>query len=122
MLTEGSGRSISKCRRADGEDWRRSWAELADEVAGLELRPDASLGSIPGGPEQWTQGYGGLWVAGGEELGRRRLPAAAQRSPGAAEQGEARRGLALGVMDGVREGARVRLRRACGDLGVRARA
>ena len=68
------------------------------------------------------RGKGGLWVAGGEELGWRRLPAAAQRSPGAAEQGEARRGLALGVMDGVREGARVRLRRACGDLDVRARA
>ena len=33
-------------------------------------------------------GKGGLWVAGGEELGQRRLPAAAQRSPGAAEQSE----------------------------------
>ena len=33
-------------------------------------------------------GKGGLWVAGGEELGRRMLPAAAQRSPGAAEQSE----------------------------------
>ena len=56
VLTKGSGRSMSKCRRADGEDWRRSWAELADEVAGLELRPDASLGSIPGGPEQRIRG------------------------------------------------------------------
>jgi len=31
-------------------------------------------------------GKGGLWVADGEELGWRWLPAAAQRSPGAAEQ------------------------------------
>jgi len=70
---------------------------------------------------QCTKGQDGRSINVGGKIRRRQsLPAA--QNVGLAEQGEARRGLALGVMDGVREGARVRLRRACGDLGVRARA
>ena len=75
-----------------------------------------------------SKGYGGnrgLWVAGGEELGRRRLPAAVQRSPGAAEQSEGGRGRRLGfavAADGrMREGTGVPIYRAAANLGVRAR-
>ena len=69
---------------------------------------------------QCTKGQDGRSINVGGKIRRRQsLPAA--QNVGLAEQGEARRGLALGVMDGVREGARVRLRRACVRLVPRFR-
>ena len=72
VLTEGAGWSKSWRRRADGEDWWRRWAELAEAGAGGVRRAPEFLGSTRWRPAGALQGQRDTIITGDEEKIERR--------------------------------------------------
>ena len=93
VLTEGAGWSKSWRRRADGEDWRRCWAELAEAGAGGVRRAPEFLGLTRWRPAGAFQGQRDTIVTGGEE----KLNGGAFSPPSAAEEIAARGRPGVGV-------------------------
>ena len=113
----GRRRSAASTATLAGDGDGAGLANRGDAATFRRLDPANRLGVVL---RQCTKGQDGRSINVGGKIRRRQsLPAA--QNVGPAEQGEARHGLALGVMDGVREGARVRLRRACVRLVPRFR-